>query len=157
MSGAVVPFPSSDQDKQIYHLRRAGLDFTEICERLEISKTEAISSFRRYMLGMVADQNLHEREHIVAMEMARLDDLMTPFYVAGTQGEKDGAEVYLKIAAQRMKLLRLDQPSPEELANTTQVIVVSGGKEDYERALRAGREQYLVAGPAGDDGDEEEA
>jgi len=77
--------------------------------------------------------------------------------VQGTEGDKEGAEVTLKIMAQRMKLLRLDQPSPDELANATQVIVVSGGKEAYERALRAGREQHQVTGPARDDGQEEEA
>ena len=157
MSGAVVPFPQSDRNKQIYHLKRAGLDFEEISERLEMNVPDVIRGFRTYMVSMVAEHTLHERDHAVAMELARLDDIMTPFYVSGTQGEKEGAEVYLKIAAHRMKLLRLDQPTPEELAKTTQVIVVSGSKEDYERALRAGREQYQVTGRTDDDGDEEEA
>jgi hypothetical protein len=153
----VIQFPVDDTDKKIYHFKRAGLSFEEIAQRLEKTVPEVIKGYRHYMIDMVSEYSLQERDHIIAMELARLDEMMIPFYVQGTEGDKEGAEVTLKIMAQRMKLLRLDQPSPEELANTTQVIVVSGGKEAYERALRAGREQYQVAGPTGDDGAEEEA
>jgi hypothetical protein len=82
---------------------------------------------------------------------------MTPFWVAGTEGDKEGAETYLKIANHRMKLLRLDQPTPDELKGQQQIIVVTGGKAEYEEALRAGREREQVAGPTGDDDDEEDA
>ena len=157
MSGEVIPFPRDDTNKKIYHFKRAGVSFEEISERLEMTVPDVIRGYRAYMVAMVSEYSLAERDHIIAMDLARLDEMMTPFYVQGTEGDKEGAEVTLKIMAQRMKLMRLDQPSPEELAHTTQVIVVTGGKEDYERALRAGREQYQVAGPLGDDGDEEEA
>jgi hypothetical protein len=153
----VLPFPKDDTDKKIYHFKRAGLSFEEIAERLELTVPDAIRGYRAYMVDMVSEYSLQERDHIIAMELARLDEMMIPFYVQGTEGDKEGAEVTLKIMAQRMKLLRLDQPSPDELAKTTQVIVVTGGKEDYERALRAGREQYQVTGRAGENGDEEEA
>jgi hypothetical protein len=154
---SVIQFPVDDTDKKIYHFKRAGLSFEEIAERLQLTVPECIRGYRAYMVDMVSEYSLQERDHIIAMELARLDEMMIPFYVQGTEGDKEGAEVTLKIMAQRMKLLRLDQPSPDELANATQVIVVSGGKEAYERALRAGREQHQVTGPARDDGQEEEA
>lgn len=157
MSGEVIYLPQDDTNSKIYHFKRAGLSFEEIAQRMNLSTTEVIRGYRAYMVGMVSEYSLHERDHIIAMELSRLDEMMIPFYAQGAEGDKEGAEVTLKIMAQRMKLLRLDQPSPEEMAHTTQVIVVTGGKEDYERALRAGREQHQVAGPTSDDGDEEEA
>jgi hypothetical protein len=154
--GEIVRFPQSDGER-IYHYRRAGESIPDIATRLDMTTGEVVRLFREYMVQMVAETSVSEREHLVAMELDRLDQLMTPFWVAGTEGEKEGAEVYLKIAAHRAKLLRLDQPTPDELKGHAQIIVVTGGKEEYEEALRAGREAGQVTGRAGDDDDEEDA
>jgi hypothetical protein len=158
MSGELIAFPENkrEADERIYHYRRAGEDFSVIAERMEMSISEVIKGFRRFMVELVAEYSLNEREQIVALELSRLDELMTPFYMAGTQGEKEGAEVYLKIAAHRAKLLRLDQPTPQELNGRGQVIVVTGTKEEFELALREGQMRQ-VAGPPRDDEDDEEA
>lgn len=153
----VVQFPSDEINKRIYHLKRGGESFTEIAERMNLDPSDVIRRYRHYMVDIVTEYSVKERDHIVAMELDRLDQLMIPFYVAGTEGEKEGAETYLKIAAHRAKLLRLDQPTPDELSKSMQVIVVSGSKADYEEALRRGREMPQVAGRVGDDDDEEEA
>jgi len=155
MSGELIAFPDNKrkQDEQIYHYRRAGEEFSVIADRMELSLSEVIKGFRRFMVELVAEYSLNEREQIIALELSRLDELMTPFYVAGTQGEKEGAEVYLKIAAHRAKLLRLDVPTPDELGGRGQVIVVTGTKEDFEHALREGQMRQ-VAGPARDDEDD---
>jgi hypothetical protein len=158
MSDEVIVFPDDRRElnQRIYHYKRAGESFDEIAERLNLGASEVIRGYRNYMKEIVAEYSLHEREHIVAMELDRLDQLMQPFYIAGTQGEKEGAEVYLKIAAHRAKLLRLDQPTPDELRGQTQVIVVTGSKEEFEQALKEGQMRQ-VTGPDRDDGDEEEA
>jgi hypothetical protein len=154
MTGELIPFPDRREiNEKIYHYRRAGEDFGSIAEKMEMTTSEVIKGFRSFMVEVLAEYSLHEREQIVALELSRLDQLMQPFYIAGTEGEKEGAEVYLKIAAHRAKLLRLDQPTPQELAGQTQVIVVSGSKEDFELALREGQMRQ-VAGRTGDDGEE---
>lgn len=153
MSSDLVP---ENRSERVYHYRRAGESFQEIAKTLEMSTAEVIRAYREYMRSMVAEYSLHERDFIVVSELDRLDQLMKPFYVAGTEGEREGAEVYLKIAAHRAKLLRLDQPTPEELKGHTQVIVVTGSKEEFEAALLEGQ-QRQVAGPARDDDEEEDA
>lgn len=157
MTGEVIQFPNDETNKKIYHLKRAGESFTEIAERLNMEQNDVIRRYRHYMVDIVTEFSVRERDHIVAMELDRLDQLMIPFWVAGTEGDKEGAETYLKIAAHRSKLLRLDQPTPDELSKSMQVIVVSGSKADYEEALRRGREMPQVTGSVGDDDGEEEA
>lgn len=155
MASDIIQFPN-ERNKQIYHLRRGGLSIEDIAIQLEITTAEVVRGFRTYMIDMVSETSLKERDHIVAMELDRLDQLTQPFYAQATEGEKDGLDGYLKIAAHRMKLLRLDQPTPDELGKGTQIIVVTGNKEDYEAALIAGQ-QRQVAGLVGDDDEEEEA
>ena len=158
MTGEIIEFPENREEinKRIYHYKRAGENFKEIAARLNMTSSEVVRGYREYMKELVTEFSVHERDHIVATELDRLDQVMTPFYTAATEGEKEGAEVYLKIAAHRMKLLRLDQPTPDELKGRTQVIVVSGTKEDFEQALLHGRQMKQVTGPTRDDGDEEE-
>lgn len=154
MTDELVPLPRAEE--RVYHYRRAGESFHEIAATMGMSTAEVIRAYRSYMTEMVSEYSLHEREHIVISELDRLDQLMKPFYAAGTEGEKEGAEVYLKIAAHRAKLLRLDQPTPDELKGQTQVIVVTGSKEEFEAALLEGQRRQ-VTGPPRDDGEEEDA
>src|SRR5512139_3933472 len=154
--GDVVPFDEHDLSRRIYHYKRAGDSFDEIADHLGLTSSEVIRGYRSYMTSIVAEHSLRERDHIVATELDRLDQLMKPFYAAGTEGEKEGAEVYLKIAAHRAKLMRLDQPTPDELKGHTQVIVVTGNKEEFEAALKEGQMRQ-VAGPPRDDETEEDA
>lgn len=158
MTGDIIQFPDDRRElnQRIYHYKRAGESFDQIAEHLDMSSSDVIRGFRTYMKEIVAEHSLNEREYIVAMELDRLDQLMQPFYNSGIEGEKDGAEVYLKISAQRAKLLRLDQPTPDELRGRTQVIVVTGNKDEFEAALREGQMRQ-VAGPPRDDEDEQEA
>lgn len=157
MTGEIIPFPDDrDVNKRIYHYKRAGDSFEEIAETLDLTSAEVVRGYRKYMTELVKERSVHERDFLVAEELDRLDQVMKPFYAAGTQGEKEGAEIYLKVAAQRMKLLKLDQPTPDELKGATQIIVVTGNKEEFERALREGQMKQ-VAGPTRDDDDEEEA
>lgn len=152
--------PAMDDDnfaERVYHYKRAGEDFAEIAERLELTTSQVVNYYRAYMRGIVAEYSLNEREYIVATELDRLDKMMQPFYAAATVGDKEGAETTLKIMSHRMKLLRLDQPTPDELSRNTQVIVVTGTKEEFEEALRAGRQLKQVAGSGGDDEGEQEA
>lgn len=153
----IVPFDEDPVNQRVYHYKRAGESFRDIADRLELSTDEVIRRYRRYMMDIVAEYSIKERDHIVAMELQRLDELMIPFLASGTMGDKEGAETTLKIMAQRMKLLRLDQPTPDELTKGAQVIVVTGSKEEFEEALRAGREQHQVTGPNGDDEGDKEA
>jgi hypothetical protein len=158
MTGEIIPFPEDRREinKRIYHYKRAGDSFEEIAETLELSSAEVVRGYRAYMTEMVAERSVHERDFIVNEELDRLDQVMKPFLASATQGEKEGAEVYLKVAAHRMKLLKLDQPTPDELKGHTQIIVVTGTKEEFESALREGQLRQ-VAGPPRDDDEDEEA
>lgn len=147
MSAELVDYDEDDINKRIYHYKRAGESFDSIARLLGVTSADVVRGYREYMQDIVAEYSLTEREHIVAMELNRLDELMIPFYAQGTEGDKEGAEVTLKIMNQRMKLLRLDQPTPEELTRNAQVIVVTGTKEEFEAALREGQQKRQVSGP----------
>lgn len=152
----IIPF-EDPISARVYHYKRAGESFRDIADRLELSSAEVVRRYREYMREIVAEYSITERDHIVAMELQRLDELMIPFLASGVTGDKEGAETTLKIMSQRMKLLRLDQPTPDELTRNAQVIVVTGSKEEFEQALREGREQRQVTGPSGDDEGDKEA
>jgi hypothetical protein len=158
MTGDIIQFPgdNAELNQRIYHYKRAGDSFEEIAAKLEMSSADVVRGFRKYMTDLVSEVPLSEREHATALELERLDQLMKPFYAAGVEGEKEGAEVYLKISAQRHKLLKLDQPTPDDLNGRQQIIVVTGTKEEFEQALREGQMRQ-VAGPSRDDGTDEEA
>lgn len=145
----IVPFKEEDA----YHLRMGGMSFDEIAERLSITTREAVAHYRHRQVELMRDVGLDTREQLQQMDLARLDAMMVPFYAAATQGDKEGAEVTLKIMAHRAKLLRLDQPMPSDEQVTVQTIVVTGSKEEFLEALESGRR---VAGPVQDDGGEEE-
>lgn len=147
MTAELVNYDEDDINKRIYHYKRAGESFDSIAQLLGLKSADVVRGYRAYMQDIVAEYSLTEREHIVAMELARLDEMMMPFYAQGTEGDKEGAEVTLKIMAHRAKLLRLDQPTPEELTRNAQIIVVTGTKEEFEQALREGQQKRQVDGP----------
>jgi hypothetical protein len=148
----VVPYST-----QVYHLRRAGRSFEQIAEEMGIEVSKAVEHFRSYMISLVSASTMEEREYLKAMELDRLDQMMLPFYNAAVEGDKEGAEVTLKIMAHRAKLGQLDRADPNDDSLRTQVIVVSGDRHEFEEALRLGRERSTVAGSLVDDDQEKEA
>ena len=71
------------------------------------------------------------------VELARLDALLETYFPEALAGDLKSAELVLKISAHRTRLLRLD--SIQEKADTANRIVVTGSKEDFIEALRAGQ------------------
>ena len=141
-----------DAAAQAYHLRVAGKDFTEIAADLDISVPQAVKMYRDFQMDLLRDVGLDTREQAQYLELERLDRMMLPFFAAACEGDKEGADVALKIMALRMKLLRLDQPMPTDDGVKVQTIVVTGTREEFVAALSEGR----MAGIAQDDGGDEE-
>lgn len=144
-------------EEQIFYRRKIGMNFRDIAAQLNIKPDDAVKIHRRFMIEIATEYSVNERDQIIAMEMERLDSLVMGYYVAGMEGDLDSAKFALSAMQYRAKLLRLDQPTPDELSGKTQFIVVSGTKEDFEEALRSGRDQYRqVTSHVRDDSDEED-
>lgn len=131
-------------EQQIYHLRRAGVSVDEIADKVGVSTAVVVRTYREYVTKMMSEHSLTDRDMIIAVEEDRLDSVFTPFFVAAQSGDMDGLKGMLAIMTHRMKLQRLDMPSPDELARNITVLV-GGTAEDFAEALRTGQAKTVTS------------
>lgn len=141
-----------ETSEQIWHLRMAGFSFAEIAQRLDFSTNDVHRLYRAFVMHLAADVSLDRREQIVQLELQRLDMMQRQHFMMSMAGDPKHTEAVLKIMAHRMKLLQLDAHDPRETAG--QVLLISGDRETYIEALKAGRE--LPGRPDPDDGEDGE-
>lgn len=146
----------SELDEQVFYRRKIGMSFADIARELSITKEYAVRLYRKLMVDIAAEYSVRDRDQILAMELARNEDMHRAYYEAGLMGDIDSAKFALELSKHRAKILRLDQPTPEDMLDQTQVIIVSGTKEDFQEALDAGRQAVTITSSQVGDDDEEE-
>lgn len=144
-------------EHRVFYMKKCGASFDEISDELGIHKDDAIKMYRKLLVEITTEYSVEEREQIKALELARLDALVQPYYIAGVEGDLDSAKFALSAMQYRAKVLKLDQPTPDELLNRGHVVLVTGSKEEFEAALINGQQQHLqVTSQVVDDGNEED-
>lgn len=144
-------------EHRVFFMKKCGASFEEISQELGVSRDDAMKMYRKLLVEVTTEYSVEEREQIKALELARLDALVQPYYIAGMEGDLDSAKFALAAMQYRAKVLKLDQPTPDELMNRGHVVLVTGSKEDFEEALLNGQRQHLqVTSQVVDDGNEED-
>lgn len=130
---SAVKLKAAERRQLVFELRKQGLDLRAIVQEIQTRHPGTSCSLTtvhrdlQKVLGELVKQTFDDAETVLAMELARLDDLLAAYWVAavGTTQlvqNEDGstAEVYippnpktaeltLKIIDRRMKLLGLDK------------------------------------------------
>lgn len=131
--------------EQVLKLRIAGASFPEIARQLGISVTWAWESCRNAILRTLQEP----AEEVRKLEAERLDRLMLAQWQLAVAGDKDAAQMAIKIMERRAKLLGLDAPT-----TTVQAVHFPGSeilsKDDAElleiiRGPKAKREEQRKA------------
>jgi hypothetical protein len=91
-------------------LRRAGLGFEEIGQRLGIQKSQAHRDVSR-ALDEARAQIRASADEMKTEDLSRLDALMTGLWPRARKGEAVAVDRVLKIMERRAKLLGLDAPT----------------------------------------------
>lgn len=98
-----------ERQKKALELRRMGLGYIEIGERLGIGKSQA----QRLVVGALAEVRADitaEADGLRAEELSRLDAMMQGLWVDARKGGVKSIDRVLKIMERRAKLLGLDAP-----------------------------------------------
>ena len=150
--GEVIVLHSGER---IWHLRCAGMDFAEISKELNLSTAECVSRFREFQTDLIKSVSLDKREQMAHLEIARIDAIQFPQYMAALAGDLKAAEFVLKAIALRARLAQLDAINPNVGENRTQILIAGGTKEEYLAALIEGR--TVASATDDDEGDEEDS
>lgn len=145
MSRNVTKLYDDKPDPQkIYHLRKAGYSFQMIAEMVESTVSICMNLYREFQVDLAKEVSLHDREAMALLELARLDELQTPFYIQALQGDTKSLDGVLKIMAHRMKIGGLDQANPTDPRAAANIILVGGSQQDFIDALAQGKLQNSI-------------
>lgn len=140
-----------DPGERIYHLRKAGISFSQIAKDFEMTTAEAVSYFRKFQTELAASYSLDDRQALVLLELERLDALQNSIWEAAVVGGLPSIDMVLKIMKQRVQLLQLDAVNPTDVAQVANILIVGGSKEEFLQAMREGRNAKGLAGARRDD------
>lgn len=135
--------------KEAYELRRRGMPWWEIADRLNMSEA-AVKNSVTSRIELAADMvGAHMKRQLLVMEVDRLDALMAAHWERATETrtvtdaegnsrtvfpDLDAAKYVADIVMKRAKLLGLDDMAQVNV--TQQTVVVGGTSEEYIAALR---------------------
>jgi hypothetical protein len=103
-----------EHQRQALELRRAGLGYEAIGERLGLKKSQAHRLVTR-ALEEARAQVTANADELRAEELSRLDGMLQGLWPRARKGEVSAVDRVLKIAERRAKLLGLDAPEKREL------------------------------------------
>jgi hypothetical protein len=106
--------------QQALDLRRAGLSYDQIAQRLKLSKTMAHKLVQQGMESARA-QIVASADEVRTEELSRLDGMLLRLYPKAVKGDVAATDRVIKIGERRAKLLGLDAPTRTAL---------QGGGED---------------------------
>ena len=137
--------PTSEQslnkEKQVLNLRRGGLTFDLIAQRVGYGNpSSAAQAYRRALKRIVYE----EVESVRKVESDRLDLAQSAIWQGVTQGDIPSINTLLRIMQRRAALLGLDMP-----VKVQQEVTVHNGDSDLDREI-----QSLIKRLAGNDSDE---
>ncbi len=119
-----------------WHLRKQGKSLSDIAVLEGFSSpAEVHRAIARRMESQAQAITSLERQTILAMELELLGDLQAAHIESALYGDIKSGEFILKIMAQRMKYLQLDQPDADTSQQT--VLVVGQKESDYVTKLQS--------------------
>jgi hypothetical protein len=126
-----------DRAYDAHQLRLAGLDWSEIAQRVGYLDGRIASMAVTAFLQKVATEQSHDhRRQALELELARLDQLQSAFYPAAMAGDIAAVNVVLKIIDCRCAIMGFDKID-DEVTGTARSIVISGTSEEYIAGLKA--------------------
>lgn len=132
---------SLNKEKQVLNLRRGGLTFDLIAQRVGYGNpSSAAQAYRRALKRIVYE----EVESVRKVESDRLDLAQSAIWQGVTQGDIPSINTLLRIMQRRAALLGLDMP-----VKVQQEVTVHNGDSDLDREI-----QSLIKRLAGNDSDE---
>lgn len=144
------PFEIPDDPSQVpwgirarmaFELRKVGASYEMIADKLGYANANSCESAIRERLQRSYKPD--DVEHVVQMELARLDALQLVAWRRAQDGDLRAIDRIIKIMERRAKYLGLDtQETPEQpgaIHNTA--IFIGGSEEEYVEQLRQAREQ----------------
>ena len=133
---------SLNKEKQVLNLRRGGLTFDLIAQRVGYGNpSSAAQAYRRALKRIVYE----EVESVRKVESDRLDLAQSAIWQGVTQGDIPSINTLLRIMQRRAALLGLDMP-----VKVQQEVTVHNGDSDLDREI-----QSLIKRLAGNDSDED--
>lgn len=90
-----------------FDLRKRGKTYRQIGEMLGYSHEQARQDIQSVLASIVAETKDSAQE-VLALELARLDDIQVNVYLEALQGDEKAISAVLKIMERRAKLLGLD-------------------------------------------------
>lgn len=145
-----------ERDAAVYHLRRGGLSFPEIADRLDLSYSEVMTSYLAFQKKAIAEFGSEERKSMTMLEVDRLDTLQRAVWDQAMMGDQKAIATVLQIINTRTKLLGLDQLTIQDTATLQNVLIIGEAQKDFIDALNNGRKK-LTSPPIDDEGGGEEA
>lgn len=138
MNNEVAKHNDLELTTKIYYSRIAGYGIDEIAERLDIPREEVINRYNAYRVQLVQtdslDRELEKRSHLDLLE-----HIQTTFVELALSGDTRAAETLLKYQQQRAKVIGFDQVQPTTPGGANNILIVSGDKEEFLKALQQGQ------------------
>lgn len=108
-----------DRQRQCVELRKAGMGYQEIADQLGYK--DASGAYRAVRSALKAAVREPARE-LIALEVARLDDMLKGIWVEARKGNVSKLDRVLKIMERRATLLGLDAPKlTKDVSDTRKV------------------------------------
>lgn len=148
----------------VYQLRRRGVPFTDIPDRVMadygvyLSRNDVEGLHRRAMASLPMAMTPEERSKARALEMERLDALQDAAWDGAMQGNRTDIQSVLDVIKMRAQIFEFDAHDGTDPASQLNVLIVGEDKQAFINALSQGREsRQIMAGRDEDDehGDEE--
>ena len=130
----------TDRRRQAFELRKRGLSFDEIGDRLGITRQSAHALVTN-MLTEMAEQTKTDVKAVLEMELARLDTMIAALWTMAETGDLEAIDRAVKLMERRAKYLGLDA------ANRTEISGPDGTAIAIE-TLRAKLDRIPVSVPA---------
>ena len=141
---APVKCKTAALEAQCLHLRMAGYSHREIAAQLGIAPSSAYKRVR-HALDEVNKHNLDTAEQLRALELLRLDELLSALWDTAIAGDLKAVDRVLKVMERRAKLLGLDAPFEIKTDGQIHIKVIDlTGDDDRTNAASAGPEVPFV-------------
>ena len=120
---APVKLKTAALEAQCLHLRMAGYSHREIAAQLGIAPSSAYKRVR-HAFDEVNKHNLDTAEQLRALELLRLDELLSALWDTAIAGDLKAVDRVLKVMERRAKLLGLDAPVMVETDGVIHIKVI---------------------------------
>ena len=112
-----LPAEQADIALTVWQLRQRGATTNEIARQLGVPTSRVGALLRQELLQASHDLAETTRQELLALELARLDNLQSANWDMALQGDTRAGELCLKVMDRRAKLLGIDQNQTEDTAN----------------------------------------